>query len=138
MHRIEGENVDVTTGVNLFKTTPPYTVITPELMNAIQEEIMYVISQAGMPLLNKSNDTRDQLWTAMSRTIQPYNYVVSSQATFNALFTRTAANTYKRADTRSLPFCPAVIRGAIYIRITRHRSSLKTGLISTSVRRGEI
>jgi len=105
MHRIEGENVDVTTGVNLFKTTPPYTVITPELMNAIQEEIMYVISQAGMPLLNKSNDTRDQLWTAMSRTIQPYNYVVSSQATFNALFTRTAANTYKMADSyRSVYF----------------------------------
>ena len=105
MHRIEGENVDVTTGVNLFKTTPPYTVITPELMNAIQEEIMYVISQAGMPLLNKSNDTRDQLWTAMSRTIQPYNYVVSSQATFNALFTRTAANTYKMASAyRSVYF----------------------------------
>ena len=105
MHRIEGENVDVTTGVNLFKTTPPYTVITPELMNAIQEEIMYVITQAGMPLLNKSNDTRDQLWTAMSRTIQPYNYVVSSQATFNALFTRTAANTYKMASAyRSVYF----------------------------------
>ena len=65
MHRIEGANVDVSSGVNLFKTTPPYTVITPELMNAIQEELMYVIQQAGLPALGASSDTRNQLWQVL-------------------------------------------------------------------------
>lgn len=68
MHRIEGENVDVSTGVNLFNDDPPYTVATPAWMNSVQEEIMNVIQQAGLPILDANADKlyRNQLYTAIT------------------------------------------------------------------------
>ena len=66
MHRIEGENIDVSTGVNLFKDTPPYTVATPAWCNALQEEIMNVIISSGQAVLAENSDSRDQLWTAIT------------------------------------------------------------------------
>lgn len=65
MQRIEGLNVKWINGKAYFGTTPPYTEITPEFLNAIQEELMNVVEQAGFPVLGVSNDTRDQLWNAI-------------------------------------------------------------------------
>ena len=98
MHRIEGSDVDTTTGVNLFKSEAPLTVMSPEWANATQEEIMYVVEQSGLPILGQANDTRDQLWQAIRRIAQNWDYIVDSQATFVAAFTRVAANQYKIND----------------------------------------
>jgi len=65
MHRIEGENVEVLNDKNLFRTEPPYTVLSPEWLNSNQEEIMNVIASAGLPTLDQSDDTRDQLLAAI-------------------------------------------------------------------------
>lgn len=67
MHRIEGENVDTTEGKNLFKSEAPYTTQTPDWTNAVQEEIMNIIDEAGLETLFSDNDTRDQLLTALNK-----------------------------------------------------------------------
>jgi hypothetical protein len=67
MHRNEGLSVDRSTGVYLFKTTPPYSVCSPEFLNSLQEELMNIITQAGLPILDQAQDTRNQLWTALSK-----------------------------------------------------------------------
>ena len=95
MHRIEGENVDTSTGVNLFKETPPYTTQTPAWTNALQEEIMNVLEYYGLPSLTENSDTRDQLLTALRRVSEAYDYVVDTQVAFVNLFTRRAANEYE-------------------------------------------
>lgn len=66
MHRIEGLNVKWIDGKSYFGTTPPYTEITPEFLNAIQEEIMTVVEAANLPVLGSSNDTKNQLYTAIA------------------------------------------------------------------------
>lgn len=99
MHRIEGENIDVSEGKNLFRTTPPYTVMTPEYANSAQEELMYIIEQSGLPILTQNNDTRTQVWEAIRRIALPHDYIVDSQSTFVALFNRRAANQYEILST---------------------------------------
>jgi len=69
MHRIEGNEIDTSTGRNLFKDTPPFTVMTPNWANTVQEEMMYVIQQAGLPLLDQTTDTRIQLYQAIQALI---------------------------------------------------------------------
>lgn len=102
MHRNEGENM--TSGA-LFPTSPPYGVLTPEFMNSIQEELMAVIENAGLPILSKSNDTRNQILTAIQRLGQSYDYYVNSQLSFAALFERTGANAYSiKGDYDSVYF----------------------------------
>lgn len=66
MHRIEGENLDTETGVALFKDTPPYTVVKPAWLNSIQEEILKVITDAGLHPLDSFSDTMDQLAEAIA------------------------------------------------------------------------
>jgi hypothetical protein len=94
VHRTEGAN----NLNNLYTEGPPATTITQEAMNAIQEEIANVIEQAGITLKTKSTDTRDQLWAAIQTLGRPYDLVVSSQATFNSMIERVAANQYKIKD----------------------------------------
>jgi microcystin-dependent protein len=65
MHRIEGENVNVINDKNYFSTSPPLTVVTPEWLNSLQEEIMNVIESSGLSILDQSDDTQDQLLTAL-------------------------------------------------------------------------
>ena len=65
MHRIEGENVDTTEGKNLFRTEAPYTTQTPDWTNAVQEEIMNIVDEAGLETLFSDNDTRNQLLAAL-------------------------------------------------------------------------
>ena len=66
MHRIEGAHVDTENGKTYFRSDPPYTTLTAEFCNAVQEEIMNVIAALGLPVLGKDNDTRDQLYTAIN------------------------------------------------------------------------
>lgn len=68
MHRIEGENTDITTdpGKNRFRLVPPYTTVTPEFMNMLQEEIAKVITDAGLKILDQHGDTWDQLAEAIA------------------------------------------------------------------------
>lgn len=64
MHRTEAEpNVD-----NLFGGTPPNrTPIGADWLNAVQEEIVNVILDAGLALKTANTETRDQLKTALQR-----------------------------------------------------------------------
>lgn len=97
MHRIEGENVDLATGVRLFRTEPPFTVASPEWCTAIQEEIMKVIEQAGLEVLFEDNDTRDQLYNAINLQIDV------KLNTFKAIATKTiTASTYTVTDADML------------------------------------
>ena len=66
MHRTEGENHIS----NYFTDGPPGTTIEADWLNAIQEEIAFVIENAGLSLLTAYTDTRQQLKTAMD-----YHYV---------------------------------------------------------------
>lgn len=69
MHRTEGSgNIN-----NLFTDGPPATCIEQNIMNALQEEICNVIERSGLTLLNAANDTKDQLWQAISLTIPGLN-----------------------------------------------------------------
>ncbi len=67
MHRNEGENAAWSEdGKSSFRTSPPYTVMTPEWANAVQEEIMNIIEKIGLPVLSQGNDTHDQLYEAIN------------------------------------------------------------------------
>lgn len=72
------------------------TVITPEWLNSVQEEIANVIEYSNVALKRKTTDTMDQLLNRMSiwPEVNEYDIVVSTQAQFNSLFTRTGANAY--------------------------------------------
>jgi hypothetical protein len=94
MHRTEGAN----NSNNLFVEGPPNTTIPADWLNAVQEEIIYAITQAGIELKTAGTDTRTQLWQAMQGIVQGYDYVVYSQATLLALFERTGANVYQIKD----------------------------------------
>jgi hypothetical protein len=96
MHRTEGANntTDIN-GNSIFTEGPPATTIPANWLNAIQEEIANVIEQTGGTLLQGTTDTKDQLWDAIRTTIQPYDFVVNSQATFQNAIERVGANQYK-------------------------------------------
>lgn len=91
MHRIEGANNEAFR----FTEGPPATTLTANWANAVQEEIANVIEGAGLVLRSASNETYTQLFDAIRRLAVGYDYVVSSQATFNTLLTRVAANQYR-------------------------------------------
>jgi phage-related tail fiber protein len=61
MHRTEGNN----NLLNLFANGPPGTVVEQEWLNAVQEEIAYVIEQAGITLKTALSETRTQLKQAL-------------------------------------------------------------------------
>lgn len=66
MHRTEGaDNIS-----NLFNDGPPGTVVEQDWLNAVQEEICYVIEQAGLTLKTAATETRDQLKAAIDVMIQ--------------------------------------------------------------------
>ena len=61
MHRTEATNH----ASNLYTEGPPATIFGAPVANALQEEICYVITQAGLTLLTESTETRTQLWLAL-------------------------------------------------------------------------
>jgi len=65
MHRTEGEsNVS-----GLFSDGPPATTVNDDWLNAVQEEIAYVIEQAGLVLKTASTETSVQLKAAIDLII---------------------------------------------------------------------
>ena len=96
MHRTEGQN----NVAGFFTGGPPATVVTPEWLNAVQEELLAVIAAGGESPLTVQTDTRTQLLQAIQKMIrqEPYDFVVYDQASFNALWTRTGANAYDIKD----------------------------------------
>lgn len=65
MHRTEGTNNDVSSGVSLFKNGPPGTTVPGDWLNSVQEELVNVIVQAGISPLTAATDTRNQLYQAL-------------------------------------------------------------------------
>jgi len=61
MHRTEGQYHKE----NLFNDGPPGTRVEQNWLNAVQEELCYVIEQAGIALKTASTDTRSQLKIAI-------------------------------------------------------------------------
>jgi len=61
MHRTEGEN---NVG-NMFTDGPPGTTVEEDWLNAVQEEIIAVLTATGINPLPASADTRNQLWKAI-------------------------------------------------------------------------
>lgn len=65
MHRTEGSyNVG-----NLFTDGPPGTTIEAAFLNALQEELAYVIEQCGITLKTEDTDTRTQLKEAIDSLV---------------------------------------------------------------------
>lgn len=61
MHRTEGTN----NAANLFTDGPPGTTVEENWLNAIQEEIIAVLTAVGISPLTAATDTRDQLVNAL-------------------------------------------------------------------------
>lgn len=99
MHRTEGANAIIDSNDHqVFTGGPPPTAITAAWLNAVQEEICTVIENAGIQLKTQATDTRDQLWQALSNIGNPYDYVVTSNVSFDEALERVAANQYKFKD----------------------------------------
>jgi len=85
--------------------------MTPKALNAMQEEIVNCIVQAGLTLHNASNDDDNwtQLWEAIS-TRGGEDRIITTQLGFeNAIEDGTGANTYQIKDgIKSLYFKPLV------------------------------
>ena len=65
MQRTEGKyNLN-----NMFINGPPATTIEDDWLNSVQEEICTVIEESGLEVLEASNDTRNQLYEAITRII---------------------------------------------------------------------
>jgi len=99
MIRTEGSNNDN----NMFTNGPPGTSIEENWLNSVQEEICYVIEQAGETVQTGGTDTRQQLYDAIailiaSSTLENYpgNLIITPQAD-NAydLTIGTANNSWK-------------------------------------------
>lgn len=65
MHRTEGAN----SVANYFANGPPGTTLEENWLNAVQEEIIAVLTAAGIDPLAASGDTRTQLATAIQALI---------------------------------------------------------------------
>lgn len=76
------------------------TVVTPEWLNSVQEEVANVVEYAGLRLSTSKNDLMTQLWEAIEliKGKPEYDYVVATQDDFNYLVERTGANAYKIKD----------------------------------------
>jgi hypothetical protein len=96
MFRTEGLN----NKENRYYDGPPGTIIEPEHLNAIQEEICGVIEGAGIAVQAKSADSKTQLLQALNDYffLKPYTKIIGSQDQFRAIIERVGANHYKIKD----------------------------------------
>ena len=102
MHRTEGEYHES----NQFTNGPPGTVVDADWLTSIQEELCSVIEGAGLAVSTRAQDSaRNQLYQAIQSIAQKVDYTVYNQTTFEALFTRTGANSYDiNSNYRSVYF----------------------------------
>lgn len=90
MHRTEGQYHSS----NMFTDGPPGTRVESNWANAVQEEIAYVITQAGLSLLTASTDTRQQLYAAISQILAvKQNYYTDSGSANSIILTKVGAGT---------------------------------------------
>lgn len=82
MHRIEGQYHNN----NMWTEGPPGTRITASWLNSIQEELIYLLTMAGIDPLTSATDTRDQLYQALSGIFEqaPYISTMTAHETFIA------------------------------------------------------
>src|SRR3990167_6104864 len=112
MHRTEGANyIKDSAGRNNFTDGPPGTTVDEGFLNAVQEEIANVIEYAGINLLTKATDTHTQLREAILQAAGSFEYIVSSQTSFNSLIERVAANQYKIKDDYSSVYLKSIAGG---------------------------
>lgn len=99
MHRIESSNyIRDSAGRNLFTDGPPGTTANDAWLNTIQEEFCNVIEWAGLSVLTKNTDTRDQLRSVFQRLTTSFDVIISSQPMFNNIVERVSANRYRIKD----------------------------------------
>jgi hypothetical protein len=94
MHRTEGAN----NIAGLYTAGPPPTTITADALNSIQEELATVIEYSGQQVQTAATDTQNQLLAAVLSLIPTYDAIVTSQASWDDVIERTAANTYQFKD----------------------------------------
>jgi hypothetical protein len=85
MHRIEGQDYDSSTGVNLFAEGPPGTVVTQQWLNAVQEELIALILNSGQSIKTAATETRSQLLSGLF--LGKYYYADASEADQNVTAT---------------------------------------------------
>lgn len=96
MHYIDSSNMGVDDNGNYaFTDGPPGTKVNAAFMQTLMKEITNVIENAGLSVLTKNTDTRDQLWQALQILGRPYDLIVSSQVVFNSMIERVGANHYQ-------------------------------------------
>lgn len=88
MHRIDGDYH----ASNMFTDISPGTRITASWLNTIQEELVYLLTQAGITPLTSDTDTRTQLYTAITTLVNPPTYI----STMTGHETFTAASLYQK------------------------------------------
>ncbi|RJX18974.1 MAG: hypothetical protein C4575_09360 [Desulforudis sp.] len=91
MHRTEGANF---AAGNLFSDGPPGTTVEEDWLNAVQEELAYVIEQAGLTLKTAATESRTQLNSALR--------ALFIQGTRGALVYRTASQLLSDAVNTAL------------------------------------
>lgn len=96
MHRTEGADHSN----NQFTDGPPGTKLEQNWCNAVQEELAYVIEQAGISLKTASNDTRQQLKAALDALITLVNLGIDASA--SQINTVAHGSTAKNSHTHVL------------------------------------
>jgi len=99
MHRTEGENHNQ----NMFTDGPPGTCIEEKWLNAVQEELCYVIEQAGLALKTASTDTRQQLLNAL-QILFLSNLKATTKVNFGGLTITSTEGRIWTIDTITGPF----------------------------------
>ncbi len=99
MHRTHGDNYVLdSNGNRVFTESVPPTTINAGWLNSVQEEIATAIENSGQNLaVDDLTDLNNQLASAIQRGAA-YDAIVTSQETFNALWSRVSANVYKIKD----------------------------------------
>jgi len=105
MHRTESDNKITVGGKNLFTNGPPGTTRDAVDVNTTQEEIAYVIEQAGLTLKTVATETNQQLKEAIDAIIlagSPNSPVVDFES--KNLIINVQSNTTVDADADRLSF----------------------------------
>jgi hypothetical protein len=110
--RIEAANKTTDSeGRNIFKDGPPGTTVPAAWLTNVQEEICRAVESQGIAIQSQGSDTKDGLTQAIARR-DIYDYVVNSQAEFNAMIESTGgANEYQIKDEYKSIYISAITGG---------------------------
>lgn len=71
MHKTEGQNHII----NMFQNGPPGTRVEEDWLNSVQEELVYLLTKAGISPLTAATDTRQQIYNAIREQFPIYDVV---------------------------------------------------------------